>query len=376
MTTVRELHNKAMEHAHRARIARNTGNFEDAINQAEIAFGFEQEAARLVPDGDKAEPTRSILYRGAASLALQCNKYPEAIKLAATGLTGNPSAKIEKDLLSILEQVKFSMFLQDQGEELESGELLLTMLGDAVSTGVVLYNEFKDRIDIAIRLVNKTVQRLMQREYQAGGQVANEYKIFEQALAVPATQNSFSMSLRLVRREDEHQSQLLIHDAQQVIDEIIYGVDLINSNQELALREHIKDERYYANFVNLVSAIAPDGEKISNVALSSTKTKSALTRPSREIVPITIEEPEGETGKEYISIEIEGELRFADDEYSHKSETFVGVVTSSGDKRRVKPDAGIDELIEQYWRRRVRIIGKTDGDIIYASNIIPLDGGS
>ena len=139
----------AMNYAHQAMIARDAGNFDDARSQAEIAFGFELQAAKLIPDGEKAEPTRSILYRGAASLALQCSRYSDAIKLAGLALSGSPPPKIEKDLLSILDQVKFAMFLQGQGESLDNGELLLTMQGDAVGTGVVLYREFKDRIDMS-----------------------------------------------------------------------------------------------------------------------------------------------------------------------------------------------------------------------------------
>lgn len=372
MTTVRKLHEKAMEYAHRAMIARDTGNFDDAISQAEIALDFEQQAAKLVPDGEKAEPTRSILYRGAASLALQCNRYSDAIKLAGIGLSGSPSPKIERDLISILEQVKFAIFLQEQGESLDDGELLFTLQGDAVGAGVVLYREFKDRIDFAIRLVNKTVQRLMNREYQAGGRIANEYKIFEQAIAVPVSQNSFSMSLRLVRREDEYQTSLFVQDAQQVIDEIIYGVELVNNNQVEELRNHINDAQYFANFVYLVSAIAPDGEKVSSVALSSANGIASLTRSSQDISLTIVEQPEEEKTKEYVNIEIEGVLKYADDEF-RTTDTFVGIKTEKGERRVIKPSAGVDELVEQYWNRRVRIVGKTDGEIIYANRIIPLD---
>lgn len=372
MTTVRELHQKAMEYAHLAMIARNQGQFDDAIRHSESAFALEYQAAQLVPDGDRAEPTRSILYRGAASLAYQCNRYSEAIQLAGMGLSGNPSPKIKKDLLSILDQVKFATYLQVENNSLDSGEMLLAMQGNAVGAGVVLYREFKDRIEIALKLVDKTVQRFMQRKYQSGGRIASNYKIFEQAIAVPEAQNSFAMTLRLVRKEEEHQANLLVQSPQQVIDEIIDGVNLINNNQEEDLRQHINDENYYSNFVYLVRQIAPDGDKISHVNMSSATRGAALTRQREEIEPIQVIAESRQEPREYDWIEVEGILKYADDEF-RTGEQLVGITINSTDKRLIKLRAGIDDLVEQFWKRRVRITGKTDGAYIYPTDIIPLE---
>ena len=68
MTTVRELHNQAMELAESLFI--NLRHGEPVTDLASRAFDLERAAARLVPVSDRSEPTRSILYRSAAWLGV------------------------------------------------------------------------------------------------------------------------------------------------------------------------------------------------------------------------------------------------------------------------------------------------------------------
>lgn len=373
MSSVRELHDQAVEFGHLANTAREAGDLDGALELARRAFDLESQAVGLIPDGIESEPTRSILYRSAASFAFQCNDLEEARRMAGLGLSGYPSPKIERDLLAVLDQVKFSTYMQEQGGSLDGGELLLAMHGNAVGHGVVLYKEFKDRIEIAIRLVNKTIQRMMNRDYQSGGRISREYKLFQQAIGVPAAQNSFAMTLKLIKRKDEYQPSLLVQDAQQVIDDIIYGVGLINNNQEEALREHINDNNYYSNFVYLVRGIAPDGDKISHITLSSITGGTPLTRSRMDIEPIDIPSKGiSEEVREYDDVIVEGILKYADDQF-RAGEQLVGIEISESDKRLIKPGAGIDDLVEQYWQRRVQIVGRTDGAYIYPTDITPLE---
>ena len=51
-----------------------------------------------MPDGANSEPTRSILYRSAAWLALDANLPHEAIRLAERGLAGSPPPAIAVEL--------------------------------------------------------------------------------------------------------------------------------------------------------------------------------------------------------------------------------------------------------------------------------------
>src|SRR4051794_8684545 len=86
-----ELHRQAMELADRADAARRDGNPLATQKWYRAALGLERQAAEpLVAAALDAEPTRSVLLRSAASLAVSCNEYREVERLIATALAGNP----------------------------------------------------------------------------------------------------------------------------------------------------------------------------------------------------------------------------------------------------------------------------------------------
>jgi len=105
MTTVRELHDKSAELAQAAMVARHEGREEEAKSLARQALEYELQAAGLVPKEQASEPTRSILYLSAASLAYQCKDLQTAQRLVAEGLSGYPPPKVEEDLQDLFEQV-------------------------------------------------------------------------------------------------------------------------------------------------------------------------------------------------------------------------------------------------------------------------------
>lgn len=72
------------------------------------AFRNEAQAARLVPDDPSSEPSRSILYRSAASLAIECGKYVEAVELILAGLAGDPPAEIADELQELVKTIRES----------------------------------------------------------------------------------------------------------------------------------------------------------------------------------------------------------------------------------------------------------------------------
>jgi hypothetical protein len=52
------------------------------------------------------EPTRSVLYRSAATLARDCHDYGEAKRLIQKGLMGRPPDDIAEELKELLDLVK------------------------------------------------------------------------------------------------------------------------------------------------------------------------------------------------------------------------------------------------------------------------------
>jgi hypothetical protein len=113
MKRFKELHHKAMEWAEKADLARIHGETAKAQSLVHKALELEKEAASLCPED--LEPTRSVLYRSAASLALQCKRIRDAEQLIATALAGNPHEEIANELRELMEQVWFERHLAVKG---------------------------------------------------------------------------------------------------------------------------------------------------------------------------------------------------------------------------------------------------------------------
>lgn len=102
MRTIEANHNRAMEYASRAHQARRLGDMATASQNFANAFQLEKQAAEAIGPFVDVEPTRSILLRSAASLALECNQNDEAERLACMGLSGKPPTEIREELRDVL----------------------------------------------------------------------------------------------------------------------------------------------------------------------------------------------------------------------------------------------------------------------------------
>lgn len=104
MKKTRELHNKSMDLAERAFIARAKGNENESINLFEKALKSEL-AAIAELEKNKVEPTYSILCRSAGTLALDCHQIREAEKIVTKALSREPPPEIADELRKLLEQI-------------------------------------------------------------------------------------------------------------------------------------------------------------------------------------------------------------------------------------------------------------------------------
>lgn len=68
------------------------------------ALAFETRAANAVACKPENEPSRSVLYRSAAALALHAAQPQEAVSLAKDGLAGTPPPEICAELEKIVEE--------------------------------------------------------------------------------------------------------------------------------------------------------------------------------------------------------------------------------------------------------------------------------
>jgi hypothetical protein len=98
------MHDEAMAIANLGLLARRKGHEDQAQLLFRQAFQLELEIAHIIAPTD-LEPSRSIIHRSAATLALDCGEVRTAEKLIAAGLAGNPPEAIARELRELLRQV-------------------------------------------------------------------------------------------------------------------------------------------------------------------------------------------------------------------------------------------------------------------------------
>ncbi len=98
------LHEQAMHLAELALLEEKSNNLSQAQALFQKAFLLEQKEAMTLVNAFKQEPSRSVLFRSAAYLALKAGLFREAERMAAFGLSGNPPDEIAVELREVLAQ--------------------------------------------------------------------------------------------------------------------------------------------------------------------------------------------------------------------------------------------------------------------------------
>src|SRR5688572_15985684 len=99
-----QQHDKAMDLAGHAILARMRGQTDDAQKLFREAFDLEREVAHELALTD-LEPSCSVIHHSAATLAVDCGEYREAEKLIGAALAGNPPSSIAAELRELLMKV-------------------------------------------------------------------------------------------------------------------------------------------------------------------------------------------------------------------------------------------------------------------------------
>ena len=363
MSSVQELHDKAMNLAELAFIAKLKNDLVKASQLLQQALENESKAARLVTDETFSEPSRSILYRSAASLALDCNEFRESERLIAAGLAGNPPEEIAEELRDLLEKVNFQRHLDLRGISLTPEEVQMSIAGKSIGTGIAPSEEFIKRIEVAQKLVRRTVERMMDKPYHEGGAASGEVKDYKLFVSVPRAA-SFAVSLKVCGPRQMpipfSEKDMKTLDSPQIIDEMLTCLDLFNQSEESKLQEKITQPAYYRNFIGLAKNIAPDGKEVNLVGFTvirnGVKKKVGLTKSREEIQisfeGITDEEPE----RKKIPETITGKLLFADATCDTKR--AIKIIDEKGKSHNIIVEEGMmSDIVKPLWEETVRVTG-------------------
>jgi len=103
---VNRLHEEAMDLAEMAFFAKRRGENYNYCKYILRALNLEKAAARLLNNGEDVEPTRTILYQGAAYFALNMGFFIEAEDLVREALDGNPPEDLESELQDLQARIE------------------------------------------------------------------------------------------------------------------------------------------------------------------------------------------------------------------------------------------------------------------------------
>ena len=357
MDRIKWLHQQAMELCDRAIDSRNQGNHDEALTLFRQSFEAEGEAASLVSASIDFEPTRSVLHRSAAALALDCSEFRAAERLIAAALIGNPPDEIAEELRDLLEQVNFGRHLELRGLQLAPNEFQLSISGKKVGLGIARSEEFVDRVQATEKMILRTFERRSGHPFREAGRAIKEIsKNCEVYLSLPRA-GSFSATMRVGLPErqlilpgiDTH----TIEDPAEIIEEIAKCLDAFNQNDGERLVELITDPAYHRNFIALAERLLPDGENVSQVGFTVTgggvQRNIALRRIVTNIKPKELVRRNG-------WVTVEGRLLFAD--ATKASRNKIRVVDDDGVAHVfIVPEGIMADIVKPLWEDRVAITG-------------------
>ena len=366
MKEISDLHHEAMSLLDKVWVVRQERQTDVANILLRRAYECERKAALLAAPNAELEPTRSVLCRSAASLALECGEFREAERLASLALSGSPPEEIAQELRDLLEQVYFERHLSLRGITLDPNEFQVSMAGQAVGSGMTNSAQFIDRVKNIESTVYRTGERLSGFPYREHGRLEARFQKGIEVYVSAPRPSSFAISFRIGRGE---QLKLPGMDpAQQIIDELFECLELFNSSKTDLLGKKIEDPAYYRNFVGLARNIAPDGEEIKAVGFAAIRNKVerqvALTI-TRKQAPIS--EPKTIREEKEAVIKVTGKLLFAD---ARKEKGEIQIVDGKGKGHRVRvPEGMMSDIVRPLWEYRVTVTGTFRDKKIYLQDI-------
>ena len=105
MKKINKIHREAMKLAEFGLLEKMDGNYKIALKFFKDAYNLEKQAAMSVKKNIDNEPTRSILFRSAASLAQNAKLFLEAENMIMKGLDGYPPPKIKLQLRNVFKEI-------------------------------------------------------------------------------------------------------------------------------------------------------------------------------------------------------------------------------------------------------------------------------
>lgn len=363
MNEVSKLHKVAMSLAGQAVGVQRIGG--DARDLFRDAFENERAAAMLLVNSLEIEPTRSILFRSAASLAMDCGEFREAERLIGMALAGNPPEEICEELRDLYENVTFNRHLEVKGTTLGRGDVQLSLAGGAVGLGIVAADEYFPRAQRVESMMLRTAERTLGLPFRERGKAPKSVTELVSMYTSLARAGSFAVTLRVGRPT---QQKLLFEPEGDIVLEFMECLRLFNEGEKEQLKKRVNSSKYFVNFVAQARQLAPDGDRVKTVGFTASygddKTTVALRQPD---TTMWRQQP----SRDSHIVEIKGVVTKADKDSSSNT---ISVREENGVLRKVKvPAALLDDIVRPYWGRTVLVRAEERNSKYHMSDIEPVD---
>lgn len=339
MSRSAELHDLAMDLADQGDRHRRAGEHDAAREVFGRALALEREAALI----EQTEPSRGILLRSAAWLALEAEDAREAERLAAVGLGAvELPERVANELRAVMEDARVRIQTKLPPPSMVAS-IALHLEGPEIGYGEADPADFLPRVEHLRAMVVRAAERRARQPFRRAGQPKLALR---QALKPRLQVEPGSVIIRLVLGGPQ---QELWDENAALVDEIIDCFQAIDDPAALALR--IPEADYRENFVALAEALAPDGQRVSTVGLvGATRGRSRAPVSLRVVAPSRRVPLSGDGAGVR---EITGELRGADE--TGKTNR-IRVVSEDGKATSVVvSDALMEDIVRPFYGDRVRL---------------------
>ncbi len=353
------LHNRSMDLASRAKAASAKRKPDSLLADSlwKAAFHYERQVAdRLLTEFD-LEPSRGIIYRSAAALALRCSEYVLAERYAAQGLAGVVDDQIGAQLREVFDEVRFRRHTTGINHQLRDEMIHVSMTGRRVTADFIDASLLSSHVENLHRIIVRVQELLLGYQFRRTGRISKGIQDAMQVRYEPASNGIFGYNLDVfhpqlrLKYPEDGEDATIIGTTRRIFDFAQAG------NRSALLGLCRQDHSYYRYFTNVARDVMPDGRKLAFVGLQSSGYQEAVSlRPADRK---TVQQRMGlsEAGEEQVTVE--GRLKGTQGS-THSDELIVTVYTGDDEKTPQKclvPEGLSGERIGELWDRRVRVRG-------------------
>lgn len=334
-----KLHHEAMEHVDGALAARRAGDHPRAREGFARALELERRAA----EGEQTQPSRSILFRSAAWLALEAEDAAEAERLAACGLADrHVPERVKGELRAVAEEARLRLH-RPLPPPTAASSLTLHLDGPEIGHGTADSADVDPRVAAVKHLVVRTAERHARWPFRTrGAPAAALMHQIRPRVAYAAASVEVQITLG--------GSQPLLWDENGlIVEDVRRGLAAFVQGGEDALTPLITDATYRENFANLAAQLSPDGARVTSVDVLAATARGPLPVVHLRPRPAVVRPGRRSGGAR----ELVGELRAADET---RSKNTIKVQDDDGVVHRVcVRDAVMEDIVRPFYGSRVRV---------------------